>query len=327
MNEARDEYLNENDLILVFLHTYTIPFSHTSKQRCVNYTFYSEQTQPFYSSSTGCSLSRQADDRSLRMRGPLLGIMDENGCGGSLPDWCPETRECIAGFAETCPIEDGQTFVGGTELTCVDGRCSTDEVCLYELGTARMGFFYATRVTGPYEVPSGCTLTCTGCEPAVADDSANLRPPRMRGGPNPAAVNCINKGGALETLTQADGGRYGVCLFSDSSACGDWALFRGECAKGDKPFFSAFCADSGGEMSNEDVIFKSYGNAPATYEVCTVNGAQCAAEDYYSTGCVFATKAAKNKAADSLIGLWTGIDHEDGSTIRISISCDTVGEL
>ena len=39
------------------------------------------------------------------------------------------------------------------------------------------------------------------------------------------------------------------------------------------------------------------------------------------------TKAAKNKAADSLIGLWTGIDHYDGSTIRLSISCDTVGEL
>ena len=38
-------------------------------------------------------------------------------------------------------------------------------------------------------------------------------------------------------------------------------------------------------------------------------------------------KAAKNKAADSFIGLWSGIDHEDGSTIRLSISCDTVGEL
>ena len=39
------------------------------------------------------------------------------------------------------------------------------------------------------------------------------------------------------------------------------------------------------------------------------------------------TKAAKNKAADSLMGLWTGIDHYDGSTIRLSISCDTVGKL
>lgn len=40
-----------------------------------------------------------------------------------------------------------------------------------------------------------------------------------------------------------------------------------------------------------------------------------------------AAKAAKNKAADSLIGLWTGIDHYDGSTIRLSISCDSVGKL
>ncbi len=225
------------------------------------------------------------------MRGRLWGGLDENGCGGSLPDWCPETQECIAGWEETCPIEDGQTFVGGTELTCVDGRCSTDEICLYEDGTAQLGFFYATGVNGPYEVPSGCTLTCTGCEPAVVDDSANVRPLRIRGrgSPNPAAVNCINAGGTLEILTQADGAKYGMCRFSDGSACDAWALFRGECAKGDKPFFSTYCADSGGEMSNEDVIFMSYGNAPATYEVCTVNGAQCAAEDYYSTGCVFGT--------------------------------------
>ena len=42
---------------------------------------------------------------------------------------------------------------------------------------------------------------------------------------------------------------------------------------------------------------------------------------------VSTTKAAKNQvlfsgSADSLIGFWTGIDHFDGSTIRLSISCD-----
>ena len=218
------------------------------------------------------------------------GGLDENGCGGSVPDWCPETQECIAGWMETCPIEDGQTFVGRTEIRCVDGRCNTDERCLYEDGTAQVGFFYTTRINGPYEVPGGCTLTCTGCEPAVA------RPLRIRGRgrPDPAAVNCINEGGTLEPLTGANGGQSGLCLFSDGSACDTWALLRGECAKGDKPLFSSYCADSGGEMSNEDVIFISYGNAPATYEVCTVNGAQCAAEDYYNKGCVFGTIYCRN---------------------------------
>lgn len=44
-----------------------------------------------------------------------------------------------------------------------------------------------------------------------------------------------------------------------------------------------------------------------------------------------ATKAAKMNAlssgSQSLIGLWTGIDQLDGSTIRFSISCDDVGEF
>jgi len=213
---------------------------------------------------------------------PGIGGLDENGCNSS-SDWCPETQTCIQSWMETCPIEDGQTFVGGTELRCLDGRCNTDERCTYDIGLAWFGFFYMNGVNGHYEVPSGCTLTCTGCEPAaeaaVADDAAN----------RPAAINCINAGGAVETLTQADGVQYGVCRFSDGSACDAWALFRGECAKGDKPFFSSYCADSGGEMSKGDVFSRPYGNVLATYEVCTVNGAQCAAEDYYSTGCVSGT--------------------------------------
>lgn len=50
---------------------------------------------------------------------------------------------------------------------------------------------------------------------------------------NPASVNCVAKGGQLETRTDATGGQYGVCLFSDGSECEEWKFFRGECQIGE----------------------------------------------------------------------------------------------
>jgi putative hemolysin len=104
--------------------------------------------------------------------------------------------------------------------------------------------------------------------------------------PNPASTGCAENGGSSESMYQADGGQYGVCIFPDGTACEEWALERGECAKGTKPVFSTYCADTGGEMSEENVDWGSTeGAPPATYEVCTINGAQCAAEYYYTSGC------------------------------------------
>jgi putative hemolysin len=105
------------------------------------------------------------------------------------------------------------------------------------------------------------------------------------GSPNPSSVGCADKGGTGETLYDNEGGQYGVCIFSDGTACEEWALQRGECAEGDKPVFATYCTDIGGELSNESVTFASAGNPPATYEVCTLNGAKCAANYYYTSGC------------------------------------------
>ncbi len=49
------------------------------------------------------------------------------------------------------------------------------------------------------------------------------------GMPNPASVYCEEQGGQLEIRSDADGGQYGVCIFSDGSECDEWAFFRGEC--------------------------------------------------------------------------------------------------
>jgi putative hemolysin len=61
-----------------------------------------------------------------------------------------------------------------------------------------------------------------------------VEPPGGIGLPNPASVYCEEQGGALEILTDDEGGQYGVCRFDDGSACEEWAFFRGECAPGDE---------------------------------------------------------------------------------------------
>lgn len=49
---------------------------------------------------------------------------------------------------------------------------------------------------------------------------------------NPASTNCIDKGGEL-IMEEEDEGQVGYCVFDDGSKCEEWALFRGECKKGD----------------------------------------------------------------------------------------------
>lgn len=46
---------------------------------------------------------------------------------------------------------------------------------------------------------------------------------------NPAAVNCVNKGGKVEIRKDAKGNEGGICVFPDKSECEEWAFFRGEC--------------------------------------------------------------------------------------------------
>jgi putative hemolysin len=50
--------------------------------------------------------------------------------------------------------------------------------------------------------------------------------------PNPASVFCEEHGGKVDIRTDAQGGQYGVCMFSDGTECDEWAYYRGECAPG-----------------------------------------------------------------------------------------------
>lgn len=49
--------------------------------------------------------------------------------------------------------------------------------------------------------------------------------------PNPAAKNCLDKGGKLVSLTET-AGQLGICQFIDGSQCEEWQFYRDECRKG-----------------------------------------------------------------------------------------------
>lgn len=49
---------------------------------------------------------------------------------------------------------------------------------------------------------------------------------------NPASVNCEQKGGTLEIITDLDGSQSGICKFPDGTQCEEWAFFRNECLPG-----------------------------------------------------------------------------------------------
>jgi len=51
---------------------------------------------------------------------------------------------------------------------------------------------------------------------------------------NPASVHCLEQEGRLEIRQGPGGGQVGICVFDDGSECEEWALFRGECRKGDQ---------------------------------------------------------------------------------------------
>lgn len=69
-----------------------------------------------------------------------------------------------------------------------------------------------------------------GCNPGVA---AAATTKAISGLANPASVACGDAGGVTEIKTDATGGQYGMCTFTNGTSCEEWALFRGEgCTSG-----------------------------------------------------------------------------------------------
>jgi putative hemolysin len=78
------------------------------------------------------------------------------------------------------------------------------------------------------------TLLLAACQPVAPQGSgANPTEPSMitptMNLPNPASLNCEEKGYTLEIRTAADGSQQGFCIFPDGSECDEWAYYRREC--------------------------------------------------------------------------------------------------
>jgi uncharacterized protein len=67
-----------------------------------------------------------------------------------------------------------------------------------------------------------------GCKTNVTSVSTSPAPAGMA---NPASVNCGKIGGSTEIKKNADGSEYGMCTFTNSTSCEEWALYRGEGCK------------------------------------------------------------------------------------------------
>ena len=74
-------------------------------------------------------------------------------------------------------------------------------------------------------------LALTACTSTQTQVVSGVKPTDLpeAGIPNPASVNCIEKGNKLDIITTDDGSQSGVCTFPDGSSCDEWAYFRGEC--------------------------------------------------------------------------------------------------
>lgn len=78
-------------------------------------------------------------------------------------------------------------------------------------------------------ITSVLLAACVGT-PAPAPAAAAA--PKAVGLPNPASVQCVERGGTLLPQRDANGGDYALCALPDGSRCEEWALFRGECGAG-----------------------------------------------------------------------------------------------
>ena len=145
------------------------------------------------------------------------------------------------------------------------------------------------------------------------------------GAPNPAASCQDITNVTSETLYEQDGGEYGICVFADGTACDEWALYNGECEPGSTPVFSTYCADSGGELTNENIDWGEVegGDPSAEYGVCTFeDGSECDEFSYYVNGCTSGAPTPTESGDNSTMVVGDGMV---GMPNPASVNCEEEG--
>lgn len=104
--------------------------------------------------------------------------------------------------------------------------------------------------------------------------------------PNPASVNCVDKGGK-HVAESGPNGQFGICQFPDNRQCEEWALLRGECPAGGirvTGYFTAaarFCAITGGRYA----VTANSGTKEETGTCALPDGRTCDAGAHFRGEC------------------------------------------
>ena len=139
------------------------------------------------------------------------------------------------------------------------------------------------------------------------------------GKPNPASVNCMDKGGKLEIRDKAEG-QVGYCIFPDGSECEEWAFFKDESAPGGGEGKAGMpnpasknCVDQGGKVDIRD-------EAGGQVGYCVFSdGSECEEWAYFKGECA---PGGSYQPLDS--AACTDLTDSMSKTIGVEVETDTV---
>jgi putative hemolysin len=189
------------------------------------------------------------------------GDKDSHGCliaaGYS---WCEAKQECIRVFEENCTAcKECPLLSQPSPSFCTNGT-------IVDSGKNSCGC----------NLPPKC---------AEKNESAQIA--------NPASVNCINRGGKLEIVTDETGGQVGICTLSGGTKCEEWAFMRNECFEGIYSCSAdADCAPKPGCHPRE-CINAAYSNKFEAPDACTMIF-DCSAA-YSKADCLCVNNTCTNK--------------------------------
>ncbi|OPX64426.1 MULTISPECIES: DUF333 domain-containing protein [unclassified Methanoregula] len=151
----------------------------------------------------------------LFILGALLVLVLAAGCTqqNATPPATPQvTTQAPAGMPNPASVYCGD--VGGTLEIKKDASGGEYGMCTFANGTS---------------CEEWALFRKEGCKPGVAPAATTAAP--AIGMANPASVYCGEAGGKTEIKTDASGGQYGMCTFTNGTSCEEWALFRKEGCK------------------------------------------------------------------------------------------------
>lgn len=151
----------------------------------------------------------------------------------------------------TCMVSGG--IIGGcTKMFCetpAEPQCLEYKRTGMDLTNCISYFDGCNNCTVENGKPSACTLMyCeTPTEPKCNEYASGAANNGTVGMVNPASMNCVNNGGTLEIVTEANGGQIGMCTLKNGTVCEERAYMRGECGKNNTVLVNDFtsCVQAG----------------------------------------------------------------------------------